>query len=44
MPLQLVLGAAQRRTAGILTAPDEKRWVELYELLLGAPAPLLDQQ
>jgi fructose-1,6-bisphosphatase/inositol monophosphatase family enzyme len=32
----------QPDTAGILTAPDEKRWVELYELLLGGPAPLLD--
>ena len=33
----------QPDNAGILTAPDEKRWVELYELLLGAPAPLLDR-
>ena len=32
----------QPDTAGILTAPDERRWVELYELLLGGPAPLLD--
>jgi len=34
----------QPDSAGILTAPDERRWVELYELLLGAPAPLLDRQ
>jgi fructose-1,6-bisphosphatase/inositol monophosphatase family enzyme len=33
----------QPDSAGILTAPDEKRWVELYELLLGAPAPLLER-
>ncbi len=32
----------QPDSAGILTAPDERRWVELYELLLGGPAPLLD--
>ena len=34
----------QPDSAGILTAPDERRWVELYELLLGGPAPLLDAQ
>lgn len=34
----------QPDSAGILTAPDERRWVELYELLLGAPAPLLDRK
>lgn len=33
----------QPDSAGILTASDERRWVELYELLLGGPAPLLDQ-
>ncbi|QQS12681.1 MAG: inositol monophosphatase [Rhodospirillales bacterium] len=32
----------QRVDAGILVASDEGRWRELYELLMGAPAPLLD--